>query len=81
MEDCEPKTGYHRSLRNEIFRCETGSESNGVLAYTEASGTDYYTGYRCGFHEDDLPRSWGGPMRGYDAVYKATNIFHFNLLK
>ena len=73
MEDCEPKTGYHRSLKNEIFRCETGSESNGVLAYTEASGD---TDYSCGFYEGDPPGRWGGLIRGYDAVYKVTNIFH-----
>ena len=73
MEDCEPKTGYHRSLRNEIFRCETGSESNGVLAYTEANGD---TDYSCGFHEGYRPETWGGLMRGYDAVYKVPNIFH-----
>ena len=72
MEDCEPKTGYHRSLRNEIFRCETGSESNGVLAYTEASGD---TDYSCGFYGGSRPKSWGH-MLGYDAVYKVTNIFH-----
>ena len=79
MEDCEPRTGYHRSLKNEIFRCETGPESNGVWAFTEAGGdTDYF----CGFDEQyrQYPSSWGGGMRGgvqfHDAVYKVLNNFH-----
>ena len=85
MEDCEPRTGYHRSLKNEIFRCETGPESNGVWAFTEAGGD---TDYSCGFDEQYRPQSWGGGMRGdlmrgmmrwyasYVAVNKVLNNFH-----
>ena len=73
MEDCEPRTGYHRSRKNEIYRCETESELNGVLAFTEASGD---TDYSCGFYEAFRPHTWGGIKRGYDAVYKVLNNFH-----
>ena len=73
LEDCEPRTGYHRSLENEIYRCETGLESNGVLAFTEAGGD---TDYSCGFDEQYRPGSWGTGSRDYDAVYEVSNIFH-----
>ena len=72
MEDCQPRTGYHRSLENEIFRCEIGPETNGVLAFTEAGGD---TDYSCGFDEGFRPETWGTGSRGYDAVYKVSNIF------
>ena len=45
-EDCTPKQGYHKSRRNEIYRCEEGDHLNGIIAYTEANGV---TGYECGF--------------------------------
>ena len=72
MEDCEPKAGYHRSLENEIFRCETGSNPKGVLAFTEANGD---TDYSCGFDEGYRPESWGTGLRSYDPVYKVNKYF------
>ena len=51
-DDCSPKTGYHKSYRNEIYRCEGGDDKVGVMAYTEANG--YYR-YKCGFPDAD---SW-----------------------
>ena len=45
-EDCTPKKGYHRSKRNEIYRCQEADHSNGIMAFTEANGQ---TDYECGF--------------------------------
>ena len=47
-DDCSPKTGYHKSLWNEIYRCEGGDDEVGVMAFTEANGN---TGYDCGYHD------------------------------
>ena len=43
--DCSPKHGYHKSTRNEIYRCEPADHINGTIAFTEADGE---TGYECG---------------------------------
>ena len=81
MEDCEPKSGYHRSRLNEIFRCEIGSDSNGVLAYTEADGAfgRIIDGkdYSCGFTRTFRPGTWGGGSRSYDPVYTVEKSFCF----
>ena len=45
-EDCTPKQGYHKSKKNEIYRCEEGDHLNGIIAFTEANGE---TDYECGF--------------------------------
>ena len=43
---CTPKHGYHKSRKNEIYRCEEGNGATGVIAFTEANGnTDYECGY------------------------------------
>ena len=46
-EDCTPKQGYHKSIQNEIYRCEEGDHSNGIMAFTEANGQ---TDYQCGLY-------------------------------
>ena len=49
-EDCSPKTGYHKSRYNEVYRCEGGNDEVGVMAFTKASGDSYYD---CGFQHFD----------------------------
>ena len=46
-EDCSPKSGYHKSRNNEVYRCEGGDDKVGVMAFTEANGD---TDFNCGFH-------------------------------
>ena len=53
-EDCTPKQGYHKSKRNEIYRCEEGDHLNGINAFTEANGE---TDYECGFYEYTNPNN------------------------
>ena len=45
-EDCTPKQGYHKSRKNEIYRCEEGDGVTGVKSFTEASG---WTDFECGY--------------------------------
>ena len=45
-DDCSPKSGYHKSRRNEVYRCEGGDDEVGVMAFTESNGN---TDYDCGF--------------------------------
>ena len=59
-EDCTPKQGYHKSKRNEIYRCEEGDHLNGIIAFTEANGE---TDYECGF---DLWEPWFIHGRWFD---------------
>ena len=47
-EDCSPKSGYHKSRLNEVYRCEGGDDKVGVMAFTEANGG---TDYECGYHD------------------------------
>ena len=59
-EDCTPKQGYHKSKKNEIYRCEEGDHLNGIIAFTEANGE---TDYECGF---DLWEPWFIHGRWFD---------------
>ena len=52
-EDCTPKQGYHKSNKYEIYRCEEGDQSNGIMAFTEANGQ---TDYQCGLNLNYSPR-------------------------
>ena len=74
IEDCTPRPGYHKSHKGEIYRCEAGHDSKGIIAFTEADGTfDYY----CGF--EDWSRS-DKVLDGYDhhnnfyPIYMVTNL-------
>ena len=52
-EDCKPKKGFHKSSRNEIYRCEQAEGLTGVIAFTEANGD---TDYECGYYWHDFPK-------------------------
>ena len=75
--DCEPIDGYHRSRRNEIYRCESDSTSNGVQAFTEANGSTF----TCGIHRDYRPETWGWFRTSYEPITKVGNyhVIRLNL--
>lgn len=52
-EDCSPKQGYHKSARGEIYRCETGDDISGVIAFSEAKWENWFD--TCGFQNLDSP--------------------------
>ena len=54
-EDCEPIEGYFKSKRDEIYRCESGNDENGVMAFTEAT---YDNEFDCGLDDSYLNTFW-----------------------